>query len=127
MNEQMETSPQPASAPIEANDMTGAPRGAVRLQNMVAPQSVGGNCTCGAAPSAALGGAPSFVYAIGRVEARFPNLAAEKEFAQATGRSDTAGMTDQQTSMPFCPGASTVTCDAKCAGCSPSRGSKPIC
>ncbi len=41
--------------------------------------------------------AASFVYAIGRVEARFQNLAAEKEFAQATGRSDTAGMTDQQT------------------------------
>lgn len=41
--------------------------------------------------------APSFVYAIGRVEARFPNLAAEKEFAQATGRADTAGQTDQQT------------------------------
>jgi hypothetical protein len=37
------------------------------------------------------------VYAIGRVEARFPNLAAEKEFAQATGRTDTAGKTDQQT------------------------------
>lgn len=41
--------------------------------------------------------APSYVYAIGRVEARFPNLAAEKEFAQATGRTDTAGKTDQQT------------------------------
>ncbi|MEK9141157.1 MAG: hypothetical protein AAB308_08915 [Nitrospirota bacterium] len=40
---------------------------------------------------------PSYIYAIGRVEARFPNLAAEKEFAQATGRSDTAGKTDQQT------------------------------
>ncbi len=39
---------------------------------------------------------PSYIYAIGRVEARFPNLAAEKEFAQATGRSDTAGKTDQQ-------------------------------
>ena len=38
-----------------------------------------------------------YVYAIGRVEARFPNLAAEKEFAQATGRTDTAGKTDQQT------------------------------
>jgi hypothetical protein len=37
----------------------------------------------------------SYVYAIGRVEARFPNLAAEKEFAQATGRTDTAGKTDQ--------------------------------
>jgi PatG Domain len=41
--------------------------------------------------------AKSYVYAIGRVEARFPNLAAEKEFAQATGRTDTAGKTDQQT------------------------------
>jgi hypothetical protein len=39
----------------------------------------------------------SYVYSIGRVEARFPNLAAEKEFAQATGRTDTAGKTDQQT------------------------------
>jgi hypothetical protein len=43
------------------------------------------------------GGATSFVYAVGRVEARFANLAAEKEFAQATGRTDTAGKTDQQT------------------------------
>jgi len=42
-------------------------------------------------------GMASYVYAIGRVEARFPNLAAEKEFAQATGRADTAGKTDQQT------------------------------
>jgi len=39
----------------------------------------------------------SFVYALGRIEARFPNLAAEKEFAQAAGRADTAGKTDQQT------------------------------
>ena len=39
----------------------------------------------------------SYVYAIGRVEARFPNLAAEKEFAQATGRTETTGKTDQQT------------------------------
>ncbi|HVQ35956.1 MAG TPA: hypothetical protein VMS31_00385 [Pyrinomonadaceae bacterium] len=39
----------------------------------------------------------SFVYALGRIETRFPNLAAEKEFAQATARTDTAGKTDQQT------------------------------
>ena len=38
----------------------------------------------------------SYVYAIGRVEARFPSLAAEKEFAQATGRTETTGKTDQQ-------------------------------
>ncbi len=39
----------------------------------------------------------AFVYAVGRVEARFPGLAAEKEFAQARARADTAGKTDQQT------------------------------
>jgi PatG C-terminal len=39
---------------------------------------------------------PSFVYALGRVEPRFPTLAAEKEFAQATGRADTAGLSDRQ-------------------------------
>jgi hypothetical protein len=36
------------------------------------------------------------VYAIGRIEARFPRLSVEKEFAQATGRADTAGQTDQE-------------------------------
>jgi len=39
----------------------------------------------------------SYVYAIGRIEARFPRLSIEKEFAQATGRVETAGQTDQQT------------------------------
>ncbi len=39
----------------------------------------------------------SHVYAIGRIEARFPRLSVEKEFAQVTGRTETAGQTDQQT------------------------------
>jgi cyclic patellamide precursor peptide PatG len=38
----------------------------------------------------------SYVYTIGRIEARFPRLSVEKEFAQATGRAETAGQTDQQ-------------------------------
>ncbi|HMJ07702.1 MAG TPA: hypothetical protein VK468_01775 [Pyrinomonadaceae bacterium] len=42
-------------------------------------------------------GAASYVYAIGKVEARFPNLAAEKEFAQATSRADEKKGTNQQT------------------------------
>lgn len=37
-----------------------------------------------------------YVYAIGRVNLRFPNLSVEKEFAQATGRAETAGLTDRQ-------------------------------
>jgi PatG C-terminal len=37
----------------------------------------------------------TYVYAIGRVEARFPRLSVEKEFAQATGRAQTAGEPNQ--------------------------------
>ena len=39
---------------------------------------------------------PAYVYAIGKVEPRFPTLSAEKEFVQATGRVKTAGLTDRQ-------------------------------
>jgi hypothetical protein len=53
--------------------------------------------TCGTpAGSHPNGGAGGFVYALGRVEPRFPSLAVEKEFAQATGRAETAGLTDRQ-------------------------------
>jgi hypothetical protein len=41
------------------------------------------------------GAESSHVYALGRIEARFPNLSIEKEFAQATGRAETAGLTDR--------------------------------
>jgi hypothetical protein len=54
--------------------------------------------TCGTA-SPANGGAaapPSYIYAIGHLEARFPRPSLEKEFAQATGRAETAGLTDRQ-------------------------------
>jgi len=53
--------------------------------------------SCGAAAASNGNGltAPSYVFAIGRVEMRFPTLAVEKEFAQATGRADTRGLTDR--------------------------------
>jgi hypothetical protein len=38
----------------------------------------------------------TYVYAIGRIQPRFPSLGVEKEFAQATGRSETAGLSDRQ-------------------------------
>src|SRR5262245_2454976 len=38
---------------------------------------------------------PAYVYAVGRIEPRFPTLSAEKEFAQATGRAETAGLSDR--------------------------------
>jgi PatG C-terminal len=39
---------------------------------------------------------PSFIYAIGRIEPRFPTVAVEKEFAQVLGRADAQGLADRQ-------------------------------
>jgi hypothetical protein len=36
----------------------------------------------------------SFIYALGRVAPRFPSIGVEKEFAQASGRAETAALTD---------------------------------
>jgi PatG C-terminal len=49
--------------------------------------------TCGPASAAT---PVSYVYAIGRIEPRFPRLSVEKELAQATGRAGTNGLTDRQ-------------------------------
>src|SRR5262245_10238779 len=65
----------------------------------VAPQQAtgtpDGSCpTCG--NPAATTATVSFVYALGRIELRFPRLSVEKEFAQVIGRADAAGLTDRQ-------------------------------
>ena len=39
---------------------------------------------------------PAYVYATGQIEPQFPTLSAEKEFAQATGRAETAGLSDRR-------------------------------
>ena len=39
---------------------------------------------------------PGFVYALGKIEPRFPTLGVEMEFAQATGLHATSGLTDRQ-------------------------------
>lgn len=74
-----------------------------RADNRVVPQHGDKPCGCsggGAAGSAAVADDAttvySFVYALGRIGFRFPSVGLEKEFAQATGRGDTAGLTDQQ-------------------------------
>ncbi len=61
----------------------------------ISPQAC---ASCGTAPAANGGAtaATSYIYAIGRIEARFPSISVEKEFAQATGRADSKGLTDRQ-------------------------------
>src|SRR5262245_59707563 len=70
---------------------------------LLSPESPGGDLRPSAAtvpidPSPSVAPPPTitYVYALGRVEARFPTLAVEKEFAQEAGRDSTAGLTDSQ-------------------------------
>jgi hypothetical protein len=39
---------------------------------------------------------PSYVYTLGRIEIRFPSTSVEREFVQAAGRTETAGLTDPE-------------------------------
>lgn len=83
-----------ASAVRDERPPTPSPFVEPAAQNIV-PQAC---ATCGTAPAAngSAASSASWVYAIGRIEARFPSISVEKEFAQATGRADTKGLTDRQ-------------------------------
>lgn len=104
MSEQIETREQQREQlmdqPARVNNARDAAPYPEARSNMatISPQGGSGSCGCGGGGGMSSNGTGvvSYVYAIGRVEARFPNLSAEKEFSQATGRADTAGKTDQQ-------------------------------
>jgi len=88
-----EVKEQPFNQAATANDVA-----AIRpAQDYGAVSPPSEETSCSTCSGGAASTAVSFVYALGRIEARFPNLAAEKEFAQATGRTDTIYKTDQQT------------------------------
>jgi hypothetical protein len=64
------------------------------------PNGPEGTTTCSACGVANRGTsaqhASEFVYAIGRIEPRFPRQSVEKEYAQVVARSETKGLTDRQ-------------------------------
>jgi PatG Domain len=95
MSEQIQP---PNSQPLASHDAGDMPWRENRPRSPLVPQAGEADCGCGTVPDddRKIAAPVSYVYAIGRVEARFPNLATEKEFAQAGGRADTAGKTDQQ-------------------------------
>jgi len=93
---------QSADQPVDVND--GSANGSsssVPVIRPLVPQQDNQPCpTCGASVASNPNGVGtttfSFVYALGRVEPRFPSIGVEKEFAQATGRAETQGLTDRQ-------------------------------
>jgi hypothetical protein len=78
-----------APAPANLNPMQSA--------NSLAPQSCS---SCGVTAQNGGSGGPviprAFVYAVGRIEPRFPRPSVEREFVQAVGRDKTSGLTDRQ-------------------------------
>jgi hypothetical protein len=66
------------------------------VHSQISPATCG-SCGATAASNGNGAAAPSYVYAIGNVEMRFPNLSVEKEFAQATAGAHTQGLTNQAT------------------------------
>lgn len=68
-----------------------------RSHAVVVQACADGSCATEAAEGGEQANNYPFVYAIGKIEIRFPSLGVEKEFVQASGRIDAAGLTDQQT------------------------------
>ncbi len=94
--EQSEAKEPLITASASGNDVPAPVASAARLAaSSLAPQPCP---TCGAAPATNgdVAAPPSYVYAIGRIEPRFPRLSIEKELAQVTGQADTAGLSDRQ-------------------------------
>ena len=110
----------PAEQPVVTETPPVAPSALIRTGASLSPQ-VGMPCaTCGT--PAGLTAAPwlassPYIYALGRIEARFPNPSAEKEFAQAGGRTDTAGKPIKKPSTLFCPNGQITTWCANYVGC----------
>jgi hypothetical protein len=64
-------------------------------KNGISPQEVTQK-SCGCGKMEGSQSDVSYIYAIGRIELRYPNLSIEKEYRQATGRTETAGQTDYE-------------------------------
>jgi hypothetical protein len=97
--EQLEINENAATGSVEAREASPVVTSARSVADPVITQGTPGCPTCGAVAGTQNGGTAisSYVYALGhQIEGRFPRLSVEKEMAQATGRAETAGQTDQQ-------------------------------
>jgi hypothetical protein len=85
----------PESSTVEMSPLPPVGAGSLGAGRMV-PQACS---SCGSSAAARLPDQPvpvSYVYALGKIETRFPRLSVEKEFVQATSRAETKGLTDRQ-------------------------------
>jgi hypothetical protein len=87
---------------VEAKDTPPTITSSDKIKMGISPQVMGKQCGCGRTEDSSSNANGTemmsypFVYALGRVQLRFPSPAVEKELVQATGRAETAGLTDRQ-------------------------------
>jgi hypothetical protein len=81
--------PQPVAEPLSFNDDI---KPNISSHDKPCSCSDKENCSCKSETMKKI----SYVYAIGRVQVRFPNMSVEKEFAQAVGKAETPGLSDRQ-------------------------------
>jgi hypothetical protein len=85
-----------ATGPAESRHASSIVVPAKPTSSVLPAQAVAPPCpTCAGAGMEGAAIATSYVYALGQIEARFPRPSVEKEMAQATGRAETTGRTDQ--------------------------------
>jgi hypothetical protein len=96
--EQTEAMEQAVNRPPSLNETRAAQSSSIGANGAVLTAEAGWQaCSCtSSAGAAANASAPNYIFAVGRIEMRFPSLGVEKEFAQATGRAATAGLSDRQ-------------------------------
>lgn len=85
---------------MQTQDMTDAVKPAENMAEiapaLVAPNKEASCPTCSGSAPVRPPPTTGYIYVVGQIEPRFPKLSVEKEFAQATGQVDTAGLTDRQ-------------------------------
>src|ERR1700738_2498707 len=93
--EQPETNDNAAIESVEAKEASPAVTPARSVAGPVITQGAACCPTCGGVAGAQNGGtaSSSYIYALGQIGTRFPRPSVEKEMAQATGRTETAGQT----------------------------------
>jgi hypothetical protein len=87
---------------VDSNGISNNPENPI-LNNRPAAQTDYGSSSSHACPTCGAGNgfsrelpSPSYVYAVGRIEPRFPRISVEKELAQVVARDDTTGLTDRR-------------------------------
>jgi PatG Domain len=94
---EMHSMPTPETNEIAKPEMVIDAKPAVPSLTLPPPESTNpGTCPTCSIPSVATARPSNFIYALGRIEPRFPRISVEKELAQAAGQTETAGLTDRQ-------------------------------